>query len=320
MNKFINMDVVDISGPLKARHFPFARGKELHDALSWCATDYFSKISSGKRDFEARGVLVTGLSRVGKTCEIRKILAQFNDGSVIMPDGRSAKIANCLLSGKVTWKDLGVKTLESLGYPMDNRRTQSYIWEKVIDQAARQGVIGIHFDECQHVFSADGGKTNRIFLDSFKTLLKDSRWPLILILSGIPELAGYVRQEEQLARLLRPVHFDLIKLPNDIEELNQIIHAFADRVGLSIEDLSTVDFLQRLNHACAMRWGLVIELTIEALVLCKTAGSKVVGIQHFADAFTNLYGMPNQLTPFTVEDYRGTFDPERLFSILQSVD
>ena len=34
-------------------------------------------------------------------------------------------------------------------------------------------VIGIHFDECQHVFSEKDGRTNSIILDSLKTLLRD---------------------------------------------------------------------------------------------------------------------------------------------------
>jgi hypothetical protein len=43
-------------------------------------------------------------------------------------------------------------------------------------------------------------------------LLKDSRWPLVLILSGIPALDDHIAREEQFARLLRPVHFDSIDL------------------------------------------------------------------------------------------------------------
>jgi len=62
-----------------------------------------------------------------------------------------------------------------------------------------------------------------------------------------------------------------------------------------------------------MRRGLAIELTIESLFLCKTAGTKLVGIWHFADAFTNLYGMPNQFTPFKVEECWWAFDPDKLF-------
>jgi len=315
MNNFINMKAVDASAPLKSAHYPFPRGEALFEALSWCVTDYYTRASSGQ-DFEARGLVVTGLSRVGKTREIKRLVSTFNSSSVLMPDGRPARIIHCILSGKVSWKDLGVKTLEAFGYPMDGRRTQTYIWDKVIEQARRQGVIGIHFDECQHVFTQEGARTNHIFLDSFKTLLKDSRWPMMLILSGVPILAQHIQKEEQLARLLRPVHFDLIHLPRDVEAMNRLAYAFADKVALSFDPLSNVDFFQRLAHACAFRWGLVIELIIESLTRCKLAGATEVSREHFTASFADLYGLSVGFSPFEVEDYQELFDPEKLLELL----
>ena len=57
-----------------------------------------------------------------------------------MPDGRPARIVECVLSGRVTWKDLGIRTLDALEYPLSTSRTQNYIWEKVLHQARDQGV------------------------------------------------------------------------------------------------------------------------------------------------------------------------------------
>ena len=188
--------------------------------------------------------------------------------------------------------------------------------EKVVDQGRRQNVIGIHFDECQHVFSEKDGRTNSIILDSLKTLLKDSRWPLILILSGIPALATHVQREEQLARLLRPVHFDEIIPDRDIEELNQLAFAFADRAGLDFEPLSNADFLHRLSFACANRWGLVIELLIEALTIGKRAGAGACSAEHFDQAFSATYGTPVGYSPFTLNDYRDGFDQKNLLALL----
>ena len=315
MTRFINMRAVAAAGPMKAAHYPFPRSAALQDALSWCMTDYYMKAAAGG-DFEARGVLVTGQTRVGKTHEIKRLVRRINDAHDVMPNGQPAKFVHCILSGKVTWKDLGVKTLEALGYPAEGRRTQTYIWDMVVDQARRQGVIGIHYDECQHVFTDDGAKTNRIFLDSFKTLLKDSRWPLILILSGVPELARHIDKEKQLSHLLRPVSFELIDPDRDLHELNHLAFSYADQAGLDFEPLSNADFFQRLSHACANRWGLVIELVIEAFKICSLAGQTQVTLDHFAEAFSEAYGTPSGFSPFTVSDYRESFDPDRLLEIL----
>lgn len=312
---FIDLQAVDAVGPLKAAHYPFPRAEQLHGALSWCLSDYAAKAASHS-DFEARGILVTGQSRVGKTREIKRLVAKFNAANVQMPNCGPARIVHCILSGKVTWKDLGVKTLEALGYPLEGRRTQTYIWDMVIEQARRQNVIGIHYDECQHVFTEDGAKTNRIFLDSFKTLLKDSRWPLVLILSGVPALEKHINQEEQLRFLLRPVHFDLIKPVADIEELNGLAYSYADKAGIAFDTLSNVDFFERLCFASMNRWGLAIELVIEALTICKMSGSDACTIDHFCEAFTRIHGLRSGFSPFTVTDYRDCFDQDSLFDRL----
>lgn len=289
---FVDMDRVAVSAGLKSAHYAFPRSRELKDAFTWCVTDYYAKMQSGI-EFEARGLIVTGKSRVGKTSEIKRLMTTFNASVTNMPDGRPARIVHCLLSGKVTWKDLGIKVLDALGYPMqEGRRTQNYIWEMVCDQARRQNVIGIHFDECQHVFSAKEGRANSIILDSLKTLLKDSRWPLILILSGIPVLASHVQGEEQLARLLRPVHFNEIDIDRDLDELNRLAFAFADKAGLEFGPLSNDDFLRRLDFACTNRWGLVIELLIEAFIVARRAGAGICATDHFDEAFALTYGTP----------------------------
>lgn len=279
-------------------------------------TDYYTKATLGM-DFEDRGLLVTGSSRVGKTREMKQMLSDFNKEQIRMPDGRPARFVHCILSGKVTWKDLGSKTLEALGYPIEVPRTQAYLWKRVADQVRLQGVVGILYDECQHVFTKDGDKTNRIFLDSFKALLKDSRWPLMLVLAGVPELGNYIAQYEQLAYLLRPVHFDLIDLPKDIEEMNRLAYTYADRAGLNFDPLSTVDFFERLAFSCAMRWGLVIELLIEAFTNCELAGATTCSIEQFEAAFAKFYGTPAGFSPFTAPDYRESFDQQTLLELLK---
>lgn len=315
---FINPRVVEASAPLKAAHFPFPRGEELFEAMSWCTTDYYTKASTGK-PFEARGVLVIGESRQGKSREIERLRDKFNDGSVIMPDGRSAKILHCILSGKVTWKDLGEKILGLLGYKLKGRRTQADTWELVIKYAELQGVVGIHFDECQHVFTQEGDRTNQQILDSFKTLLKETSWPLMLILSGIPSLAAHVAKEEQLVRLLRTVRFENIDLTRqaDMDEMVQLTFTYAEKAGLDFDPLATRDFLERLAFACCDRWGLVIEMLIEAFTHCQIQGEKICSTEHFSHAYAKTYSTPIGYSPFSMPNYRDSFDQDKLMQILK---
>lgn len=325
---FIDQTAADFALPLKAAHCPFPRAEELREQMKWVVTKYYTEVAS-RKSFEAHGLLVTGLSRLGKTQEIAELITAFNSGNNLMPDGRPARIIRCLLSRKVSWKELGLITADALGYPVDGRRNQNYIWRAVREQARRQGVIGIAYDECQHVFTEEGVATNKIFLDSFKTLQKDLDWPLILILSGVPELEKYILPEEQLRHLLRPVRFDPINLSGDpddnglskdLEQINGVAYFYSDIAGLCFDPLSTIDFFERLSYACAGRWGLVIELIIDALVRCKSAGETDVTIKHFVNAYSEKSGMNPGFSPFTAPDYRECFDPEKLLEILRRSD
>ncbi len=318
MMSFINKQVVAVSASLKAAHFPFSRGATLFDDMSWCVTDYCAKAMSG-RPFEARGVLVIGESRQGKSAEINRLLGQFNDGSVIMPDGRPGIFLQCMPSGKITWKDLGVRILKLLDYPLIGRRSQAEIWDLVIKVAEIQGVVGIHFDECQHVFTAEGKQTNQQILDSIKTLLKESRWPLMLILSGVPSLATHVAKEEQLARLLRTVRFEDIDLSRraDMDELVQLTFSYTEKAGLDFEPLATRNFLERFAFACCDRWGLVIEMLIEAITHCQIVGDKVCSVEHFSHANAKIHSTPIGYSPFTMPNYRDGFQQGKLMEVLE---
>src|SRR5690606_24602465 len=176
-----------------------------------------------------------------------------------------------------------------------------------------------HFDECQHVFSEVGERTNQQILDSFKTLLKDSRWPLMLILSEIPSLAAHVAKEEQLVRLLRTVHFEKIDLTRqkDVDEMLNLSFVYAEKAGLDFDHLAEQDFLERLAFACCDRWGLVIEMLIEAFTHCQMLDQSVCSVEHFSHAYAEIYSTPIGYSPFTMPNYREDFDPNKLAGILE---
>ncbi|WP_223429077.1 TniB family NTP-binding protein [Tateyamaria pelophila] len=309
---YLDMEDISIAGPMKMAHFELPRAKELRGAFKRCLREYYVSRMAG--NLEVRGLVVTGESRVGKTREMKKLIGDFNKSETLMPDGRPGKIVSCLLSGRVTYKDLGIATLKALGYDIQGTRTQVYIWERVLFQAEQQGVIGIHYDECQHVFR-DGGKTNQHFLDSFKSMMKETRWPLMMILSGVPSLNKYIRSHEQLDNLVEPVRFHEINVKRDEEYLARLLYLYADQVEINIEQLVTQDFLTRLDYACSHRWGLVIELLIETLIEAKLKKKKQLRAKDFAKEFALKTGTREKYSPFTAPDFREAFDSQKLLEL-----
>ncbi|MFN3276337.1 MAG: ATP-binding protein [Paracoccus sp. (in: a-proteobacteria)] len=283
-------------------------------------TDYWSKASLDRR-FEARGLLVTGPSRIGKSAETAHLLAKVNDGSTVMPDGRPANIVSVVLAGTMTWKDLGVHTLvEGLRLPTKGKVTQREIWDMVRFQAQAQGVHGIHYDECQHIFPKKSAEGRAMILDSFKSLLKHPDWPLMLVLSGVDELVGHIASEEPLAYLLRPVQFLEISLqrPEDQQELNSLCFAYANKAGVDFSALSSLDFFRRLNCACGSRWGLFIEMLIDACVTAAGSGASALRSEHFCRVFASGTSLAPGYSPFSIENFEALFTGERMFELWES--
>lgn len=321
-SSFVIPSLANLNADLAQRHYPLDRGRELHRAFAQCFSRHLGRLRSGQA-FEARSLLVTGLSGSGKSKEILHLLDLFEKDGVELPCGRPARFARCVLDANGSWKDLGRKTLHALGYPLSNktRRTQFEIWEMVKTQAALQGVIGIHYDEAQHIMRGKSETDVMTVLDAFKTLMKNNDWPLMLILSGVPELGDYVQREPQLDRLMTRVEFGAIasaaseeEVAKDYEVMNDIVGSYALKAGLEVEpDLQNGAFLHRLATGASFRWGVLIEIVVDAIGCATSRASNALTVEDFVTAWCEKTGSKPLVTPFTHDAYERVFPRERPF-------
>ncbi len=65
---------------------------------------------------------------------------------------------------------------------------------------------------------------------------------------------------------------------------------------------------------CACRCGIVIEMRSEAFWTCLNAADEIATREHFRTAFMNIYGVPDGYSPFTLPDYRESYEPEQLMA------
>lgn len=255
MNEFVIPSVRDTAARTARQVFPFGRATRLKEVIGRVFSQHLGKLESGAR-FETECILVTGKSGSGKTTEVSELIERFNANKIALPSGHPARFADCMLRGTQGWKDLGRNTIQALGYPLHDkaRLTQSEIWERVVTEARLAGVVGIHYDEAQHIFRKKNEADRLAILDSFKTLMKSHDWPLILIFSGVPELEDYLRQEPQLYRLVNRIEFEDISLPEDYDTVHEIVGSYALQAGLEVDEaILTEDFYHRLVTAGAFR-------------------------------------------------------------------
>ncbi len=253
MNEFVNSSIRQNALSTNDCVFPLKRAQKFKAALTRVFSHHLGCLDSGER-FETKGILVTGQSGSGKTKEIAEILKRFNAGQTPLPTGRHARIAECILAGSQGWKDLGRNTIRAIGYPLHEkaRLTQAEIWERVVIEAKLAGVVGIHYDEAQHIFRKKNDDDCLAILDSFKTLMKDYEWPLMLIFSGVPELDGYLKREPQLDGKLDRIVFGDISLPEDYVKVHEIVGSYGLRANLSVDpELLTEEFLSKSHFVRA---------------------------------------------------------------------
>lgn len=243
-------------------------------------------------------------------------MQKFNASQAQLPSGLPARIVTCKLDSKIGWKGLGAMTLHKLDYNIaqNSRATQIQIWNRVVTQTRDQGVVGIYYDEAQHMFRSKSESECLAVLDALKTLMKSHEWPLMLILSGVPELAGYVREEPQLFRLLNQHEFREVSLPEDYQIIHEIVGSFAisSAIGLA-EDLASEDFYHRLATAAGFRWGLIIEIVGLAIMEAQQKHHPQLSRDHFTDAWAEKAKMLRVATPFTHPHYVSMFPKDRLF-------
>ncbi len=133
---------------------------------------------------------------------------------------------------------------------------------------------------------------------------------MMLVLSGVDELAEHIRSDDQLDELLDDVAFSEFDVNR--RELNALCHAHAERVGLDFSDLASVDYFQRLALACAGRWGTVIELLINALVVAVLDGNGTIRSEHFCRAFSKGTQYRDGISPFSIPDFEKHFERRNL--------
>ncbi|OIQ24406.1 MAG: hypothetical protein BM562_18270 [Alphaproteobacteria bacterium MedPE-SWcel] len=99
-------------------------------------------------------------------------------------------------------------------------------------------------------------------------------------------------------------------------ELNKLIYTYAERADIDVEDLVDLDFLQRLDFACASRLGHVIELLIRAFGLCRRHGEKTATVRIFSEAYAQNSRLPQGLCPLIAPDYRNMIDDDKLMEMM----
>jgi len=262
-----------------------------------------------------RGIVLVGHSGSGKTAAIRQLIHKNRRLLQTDPKQETCEFIGLQVPSPATMKFVGSATLRSLGYPFSGDKQGPAIWDQVKVQLKLRRTLFLHLDEAQDLARHQTDKERQAVVNTLKSLMENSVWPVSLVLAGMPDLKKIVNQDPQLARRLHPVEISRLHAIRDIGPVLDIVRQYASRANVApAASVQTEEFARRLTHACAYQFGLLIEIIIQSVTkLLKTSGfEESLDIKHFADVyFERSYAM-DAFNPFLAEDY-GRIDPSQIF-------
>ncbi len=262
-----------------------------------------------------RGIVLVGQSGSGKTTAIRELIHQNRRLLQTDPEQEHCEFIGLQVPSPATMKFVGSATLRALGYPITGDKQGSVIWDQVKIQLKLRRTLFLHLDEAQDLARHQTDKERQSVVNTLKSLMENSHWPTGLILTGMPDLKQIVNQDPQLARRLYPVEIDRLHAIRHVAPVLELVKSYARRAKIEVaEDLLTEQFAQRLMHAADYEFGLMVEITVQAVaraLIKEGLGAKLKN-SYFADVFHDRSAAVDALNPFLAEDF-ARINPRSIF-------
>lgn len=253
---------------------------------------------------DGRALMVVGETGVGKTHALKRqfrLREEFQpyetEFGTMMPLVSFEAPSPCIL------KEFGREFLRAMDYPVPKQLARHLVWEKVREQVEARRVMLVHVDEMQHVF--EGAKLEDISLltNTLKNIMQQSAWPVRFIFSGLPSLADFKLEDDQIWWRTRIVKLRTLDFANDVELVRHVVNLMHEKANLDVSHLQGNDFLARLTHAVRGALGRMIEFTIETAldVLCADYSMKILTVQDFANTYRSYAGCSDEENVFLAE-------------------
>ena len=297
-------EIAGVVADLKARFFPTPAYRQFQHEFDLLLAERRANLAAG-RPKEVHGLLVAAPSGAGKTTLVGNALLRHPSGlRMLTTEDERPDLVNMRVPSPATPKGVGLSMLEALGYPLRRDRSAHIIWQLVKAQFAQRQVLFLHLDEAQDFSRHNNRNDQHAVISTLKSLMQSPQWPMGLILSGMPELLDLVNMDPQLARRLKPVEHRPLKTSVDGGMIVAAIRQYAAVAHVMVDDgLYKPRFVRRLVHAADQCFGILVEMTCEAIGEVLLLAESTLSQKSFAACFARRSGCTEGLNPFVVEDF-----------------
>ena len=269
---------------------------------------------------QTRALVLTGMTGAGKSSILSRVIAghpAFPGYGVPHSDCRAVSV---LTPSPCNPKALGLEILRVLDYPMAPERSVQAVWAKVRDRLEFLGKLVLHLDEIHNVLETANKRELKQIRTLLKTFLVSQTWPVVLILSGLPEVVSFFEglnepdegggptadTKSEVRRRAVFLHLRSLELPVDVPMVSAAIKDMTDAASLIVDDSVLSNIAPRLVHASLYELGTTMQLVHEAIGQSLDATPRGVRLssEHFKRAYQERTGCADAVNPFVAADWR----------------
>lgn len=249
---------------------------------------YSSGIDEDKKN---KILFVTGESNAGKSRLVDHAFA--DDSGFVGYDTCEHVTAMPLLRIRApspcTLRNLAVRILTALGYPIIEDIKETKAWPRVEEQIVLREVMFIVIEEAQRTMKMEDEAELRKVSDSLINLVDSDVWPIRLVLVGVDPLPLLRTREEQMLNRSRPIYLGSVAPGKSSRVARWIQEIIVEHASLKTASGFDLDHCSEcLVHACGGNVGSIIELIRDALENALRNARAVVGIADFAQAYHDI--------------------------------
>ncbi len=243
---------------------------------------------------EGRALAIVGGSGTGKSRTLDRHFLKREEFAGYGDPNSDCLLISLTAPSPCTPRLLGMSILNAIRYTISRELKENVVWELVHHQLQLRGIRFLHIDELQHVQQSRNALEIGKVQDTLKGLMQSPRWPVWLILSGLPSITSMLSGDEnagedgdqQVWRRTRFVVFEDLDLAKDAPLIRHLLGSFgSEKAALSVASLENDEFIARLLHASINRLGIAIEFVQDAIWNALLQESRSLSMEHFAAAF-----------------------------------
>jgi hypothetical protein len=312
--------VEDIKATLEDPFFPTSQYQKFRERVFSVLEAREVRLQKGL--LQQKGAALIAPAGVGKTRLVKQVISEF-EAVAEATGGRKYghRILSVTVPGRATVKDTSKAILRKLGYPVESPREDDYLVRKLITLMEQQRYAGLHLDEFQDAGRHTTAENMQIFTKRFRNMMDDSQWPICLILTGTLEGKDFINLDPTLSRRLKPIEMLPINFGSDGKVLRDAAATLLGKSGIN-DDLglfSENEFVKILIHASAYRFGVAIELIIEAIGAALMENEEAITLDHFAEAYYVRASCEDDQNPFVARNWK-IIDSSKVFDRLEDAE